>query len=170
MKKIIILISLTAIFNFAYGQKQFSSSTEALAWLKTTFDKYFMKTGYDTENSPKLDYEFTDTYLVISSRYTGYRKGNSFTLIPYKQISKVVDMEEFYAKYSNEAVGYKKSSQIALKSDCRCFKIKNGGKEFKGEQNFDELTNFIHLPFNIHEEKDILISLTNAFSIIGNNK
>jgi hypothetical protein len=174
MKKVFAVALLLTISALSHGQKQFTSKQEALSWLKEAFAKYFVKSAVNETENKKIvgviessanqffDYEFTDTYLLISRKNKNFQMPNWIVLLPFDKINRITTVT------SSEYAYYKQATHVLVKSNCNCFKYIEG-KTFKGEGKFDNLQDRAQFPFNLNEEKDISQSLQNAFTVLSGN-
>lgn len=170
----IFLLSNTLVF-----AQQFSTKTEALNWLKNTFEQKLVKSDVTRSNeegdnfgSYFFDYDFTDSSLMIyrarRTQLAFYKIGFTneiWYILPFNKIDKV--------EPSKVSAFFKNSSNVTFRSDCRCFKK---GAETKSKKmdalkkvdinTYSDLIDAITIPFNLIDGEDIGSEIISAFKML----
>lgn len=178
MKILFFTISLFCN-SLLFAQQQFSTKEQALNWLTTIFEQKFVKSEVKIQMGDDgqyydgyfFDYTFTDTALIIykARRYWGgaFKKwglaNEQWFILPFYKIDK--------AEPSTTSTFFNNTSNLTIRSNCRCFKRGEDDKvrkmnEIKSaveiEKNTD-LVDGITIPFNLIDGPDISQELINAF-------
>ncbi len=165
MKKLCVLSLLLTITTFSFGQKTFTSRIEASTWLKETFSKCFVKTGYSTFQGSAhyyYDYILYDNYIIIkvkeiSKQANGNEKQKLTWYSTNYRYPITLSQTTAFAEYP---------SFIQLKSG----EIYGGDREFlihyspfaaKEWKAFD-----FYFPFDLTKEKNTIETMQSAFDYI----
>lgn len=185
MKRILPLLCIYSLICFAaVSQPTFKSPEEAKAFIKTTFDTYFVKSkvGYTLRHTNIINdidnrnyvFEFVGDEIRIF--YGALKRTSDYVYImKFNKIEKVYIADDKYENY------FTNSLSLVIQSDCKCIRSillpnskKNKDLVLSGEKNvspeFDRLEKNIIIPFSINAGIKIQNELNSAIDFINNKK
>ena len=181
MKKILLLLCLySLIYSAAVSQPTFKSPEEAKAFIKTTFDTYFVKSkvGYTyrytsiINNIDNRNYIFEFVGDEIRIFYGALKRTSDYAyIIKFNKIEKVYIANDKSPNY------FTNSLSLVIQSNCKCIRSillpnseKNKERVLNGEKNvspeFDKLEKEIIIPFSINADVKIQDELNSAINFI----